>query len=236
MSFKKIFRTLDHLHVFFLVALLISVFSVYIFVPTIELIGVSKLIVLFLLIGFYVLRSSKLNVVFLVSVLFFATGGILLEIGAKKDIPFAIGSYMISNLLIMVVIAFKIGIIEVKKFLKISIPFIALSFFIVSYFFDAIGIEKIPIFIYANVVALLCSLSLYYYLKTKYKDAIYFFISSLIFATISVFKAIGIFVILDISNELLAYVGYLICIYFLFRAMLIDNYKNILKKESHKLI
>lgn len=163
------------------------------------------------------LINSKERKMFFIAALFFALlGDLLFNIVTPNTFVYAMGSFLIFNLFIMMIVTEEAGEIRLSHFLLNVTPFLLLFFIIIYFLMENVGVMAILMGVYGIVLVVLCSFSLYYLIRTKSKIAIYFFLGSILFVIAGLTKVLkdyfGVTDQLRIFNTL-SYTFSLFCYY-----------------------
>lgn len=176
----------------------------------------------------YVFNSKEKSSFFITALFFALLGDLLFNIVTPNASVYAMGSFLIFNLFMMILVTEKAGEIKLNLLLLYTTPFMLIFFIVINFLLKNVGVMIIIMSIYGIMLVLLCSFCLYYLVKTKSEMALYFFLGSLLFVLAGLTKVLkdyyGITVTLRIINNLV----YTFSLYFYYKAMvvkrkLIDN-------------
>lgn len=177
----------------------------------------------------YLINSEKKNSIYITALVFCSIGDLVLNNQEKEMQIVAVGCFLIFNLLMIIIVSIRIGIVKGDKLMRFFIPllmvFVSLTYFLFADFMK----EKMPLIIlYFVVLALLCSFSFYYLVNKKTKQGLLFFIAAVSFFLCNIFKgfesykqASALMKVLNISFYSLSHYLY---------------YKAITSKKVNKLI
>lgn len=165
----------------------------------------------------YLLNAKKKNWVYVLALVFASCGDLALDRGEIITEVLGVGFFIGFNLLMIVIISEKIGVIKENKFLQAFVPLLLIIISIIFFLFDDyVGEIRAVIMIYFIILALLSSFSLYYHLCRKTKESLFFFLAVVLFFLNNIskgyesFRTAGVFIkIMNISLYVISHYLYL---------------------------
>lgn len=137
----------------------------------------------------YLINSEKKNIIYITALVFSSVGDLVLNNQDETIQIVAVGCFLIFNLLIIVLVSIRIGVIKGRKLISTFVPllivFVSLTYFLFADYMK----EKMPLItLYFMVLALLCSFSFYFLINKKTKQGVFFFIAAISFFLCNILK------------------------------------------------
>lgn len=167
----------------------------------------------------YVINVEEKNNFYIIALFFAFLGDLFFSIPTEDGFLIAMSSFVIFNLFIMIIVSESAGEIKISNLFLSMMPFLILLFIIINYLFSKLGAKSILLTIYGVILVFLCTFSLYYYIKTRSKMALYFLLGSLLFVLAGVSKGLKEFDVDTSFLKIMNNVSYTFSLYFYYRAM-----------------
>lgn len=167
----------------------------------------------------YLINSEKKNAYYITALFFALLGDLLFNIVTPNAFVYALGSFLIFNLFIMIIVTEQAGEIRLNLLLLNMTPFLLL-FFIINYFLmENVGAMIVLLSIYGIMLVLLCTFCLYYLIRTKSKIALYFFLGSMFFVAAGLTKVLKDYFGVTAELRAMNNISYTLSLFFYYRAM-----------------
>lgn len=209
MLIKKYF----FLFLFFVASIAFGYASIY---NKLQIVYITKFFLVPSIAIHYILNTKKFNVFYITALVFALIGDLLFSETSDFLIIMGMGSFIIFNLLIIVVVFETFGLVDSKKITSIAKYAILIFGVFIFFLFRNIGGQLIILSMYFAVLAVLFSFCLYYYLKYKTIVSLYFFMGVVVFFFANISKGLiqyeaakGILIIVNIVCYALSH--YLYC-------------------------
>lgn len=198
LNIKKYFFLL----LFFIIAFVYGYFNI---VSNEDGLFIAKFFLVPSLLVHYLVTSEKKNVIYILALIFASIGDLLLGNIYLTNEVIGVGCFICFNLLMIVIISERIGVIKGNKLILAFVPLLFIVLSIIYFLFDAyVGGIRTLLIIYYIIFAMLCSFSLYYYICRKTKDSLFFFLAAVLFFLSNITKGFEVFrsadVLMKISN------------------------------------
>lgn len=184
----------------------------------------------------YVINTNQINKVFLFALVAALLGDLFFNIITEHFFILAMTSFLVFNLLLMILAAEKAGEISVRFLLISTIPFIFILAFVLRNYLNNVGNISILLTIFGSVVVLLGAFSSYAYFKKRNRTTLYFLLGSLAFVIATVSKGLKQFTFMyDYDVRLINTIAYTFSLFFFCRAMVIEQVvteKKAISQES----
>lgn len=234
MSLANFLRSNVFLILFFVIS---AIYGYGIVNDKVSLIYLFKPFITISLIIYYLKEVKNINSIFLIALVFAFLGDLLFNIITYNTALLAMGSFLIFNLLLMVIASERVGVIKARKLFLAVIPFAVLFVVILNMFFKNAGDMTVLINIYGFIVVLMCAFSLNTFLKIRDKESLYFLLGALFFITASVSKGLKEFSgsSADFYIKLVNISGYALSLFFFCQSLILSKAQGKLHVKNTKL-
>jgi len=142
----------------------------------------------------YVTTSKQKKNIYILALLFASVGDLLFSSSTIDFKMMGIGCFILFNISIINLCCEKIGLFNSSKVILSGLPFFIIFLSIFLYLFsNDINSEIYLIILYFISLSLLCSFTIYYYLKTKLKAPLFILIGALLLFITNITKAVEYF-------------------------------------------
>jgi hypothetical protein len=146
------------------------------------LVWLTKPLILPLLIGYYIRRSNKINVYFLIALLFCWIANLLFIDNTWNYILLGVACFLVYRILVIIIVLKKVKMPDLLPLFLGSIPFVFIYASVAIFTFSTIG-DSLYLFLIQGVFTIfLGGLSLVNYMLTSNKANRILFVSTLLFA------------------------------------------------------
>lgn len=180
----------------------------------------------------YILKSQKINFLYIVALAFAFTGDLLTSANSSLLSIIAIGCFMTYNLLILIIIFEIFGIVDSKKITWLTVPVVLFIGGLIYYFFHNIGGELFVVSTYFIVLGILFSFCLYYSIKEKNTISLYFLIGVTLFFFSNLSKAFEYYESTEVISKILKVSFYSLCHYLYCKAIIKSENSNLKENKS----
>lgn len=167
----------------------------------------------------YLFSKVKKDVVFILALLSALAGDLLFSIAKDYQYMVAMGFFLLYSLFMMIIVSGRVQLIELKKILLSSIPFMVIIFSLAFMYFYNKNSMLVLYYIHAAVTILLGTFSLYYYITTKNRDALFFTLGCLFFIIGGAAKGFKFFYSPIIDAKVINIGGYALSLFFYYLAV-----------------
>lgn len=172
----------------------------------------------------YVTNTPEINKTFLFALVFALLGDVFFNIITEEFFMLAMSSFMIFNLLLIIIAANKAGEISVRFLLVSTIPFVLILAYVLMNYLNNVGSISLLIAIFGFIVVLLGAFSSYAYFKKRNRSTLFFFLGSLAFVITTISKGLKQFTLMyDYDVRLMNTVCYVLSLFFFCHAMVIKD-------------
>lgn len=172
----------------------------------------------------YIVNTPEINKTFLFALVFALLGDVFFNIITEEFFMLAMSSFMIFNLLLMVIAANKSGEISVRFLLVSTIPFVLVLAYVLINYLNNVGSISLLIAVFGITVVLLGAFSSYAYFKKRNRSTLFFFLGSLAFVITTISKGLKQFTLMyDYDVRLMNTICYVLSLFFFCHAMVIKE-------------
>lgn len=171
----------------------------------------------------YLINSKEKSIFFIVALFFALLGDLLFSVATRNSFVYAMGSFLIFNLFIMMIVTEEAGEIRLNHLLLNMTPFLLLFFIIIYFLIENVGAMIILMSIYGVVLVVLCSFCLYYLIRTKSKIALYFFLGSMFFVSAGLTKVLKDYFGITAELRIMNNISYTFSLFFYYKAMITER-------------
>ncbi len=170
----------------------------------------------------YVASVKKVNLLYLTALFFSLLGDTLLLKIWGNQFLYAVFSFMITQLLFILILSKSIKTYKPIPLIKASIPFILTFIAVITFVHEGLGSLLIPISIYGLVITTLGGLSFYNYLELRSQPSLWMAIGVFLFISSDAVLAVKYFMIShrELELSLIVMVTYILAQYLICRYMI----------------
>lgn len=175
----------------------------------------------------YLLTSKKKNTAYILALIFASVGDLMLSGVALTNEIIGVGCFICFNLLMIIIVSEKIGVVKGDKFLLAFVPLLIIIISVVYFLFNNyVGKIKTVIIIYFVIMALLTSFSLYYYLCRKTGESLLFFLAVLLLFLSNITKGYESFRTAGVVLKIINITFYALAHYLFYKSIDIQRVKR----------
>ncbi len=184
------------------------------------LLYISKILLTPTLLIYYVLTTRKVNTLFVLALVFIFSENMFVLNKEPTFFILGMGFALLFILMQMLIVTNRIGEIDIKKFLKILIPFMFIFLGILYFIFKNGGDITWIYYVLGFIIAIYGSFSFYLYFKEKSEAALHYLIGTIFFILSAIVKGLNMIDDRNIYLKVFNIIFYVISLIFIAKAII----------------